>query len=114
MSAYCGVLKVFSQRYPWLHRILNHEDELFAWVLLLLNLESITNSSATFSEALYGLRRVSASTPLAEQPSIRGASRHQLTPAQKWSSLITSVSGKRRHLAVLKPDPANFLTHIYQ
>eukprot|EP00850_Spirogloea_muscicola_P002073 SM000008S22162 [mRNA] locus=s8:169171:172336:+ [translate_table: standard] len=55
---YC--LGVLAQRRPALHRVLDRSDEAFALLMLLLEGHSLRTSDASFSEALYGLRRAPA------------------------------------------------------
>lgn len=58
-------LQVLSQRHPWVHKLLEYEDEVFALVIALLDWHSLSGTGATFSESLYGLRRRST-TPNAQ------------------------------------------------
>lgn len=64
---------------------------MFAGALFLLNAESLTSSSATFSEAIYGMRRTSAtSTPISlGRPAAQTPP--SLTRLERWSSLLASV-----------------------
>ena len=76
-------VQVFAQRRPVLHRILDWEDEFFALVTAFLDRQSLANSSATFADTLYGLRR----TPYAPSEPSRS-----LTPRQQNATLIFLVS----------------------
>ena len=48
---------VLSQRHPWLHRVLNYEDEALAVLFLFIDWHSLSTCEATFAEGMYGLRR---------------------------------------------------------
>ncbi|KAK2638018.1 hypothetical protein Ddye_025813 [Dipteronia dyeriana] len=48
---------VLALRRPFLHKILDYEDEFFALLMLALETHSLRNTDASFSESLYGLRR---------------------------------------------------------
>ncbi|GAX80892.1 hypothetical protein CEUSTIGMA_g8327.t1 [Chlamydomonas eustigma] len=56
-SAVIYTLSVFSQRYAWLHRLLQYEDEVLALLMFIVDWHSLSVSDATFAEALYGLKR---------------------------------------------------------
>ena len=62
-SAVVYTLSVLSQRYPWLHRVLDFEDEVLAALMLLIDWHSLSTCDATFAEGLYGLRRGSRRSP---------------------------------------------------
>ncbi|KAM5561732.1 peroxisome biogenesis protein 12 [Rosa sericea] len=48
---------VLALRRPFLHRVLDYEDEFFAFLMLILETHSLRTTDASFSESLYGLRR---------------------------------------------------------
>ncbi|KAJ4826966.1 ubiquitin-protein ligase peroxin 12 [Turnera subulata] len=48
---------VLALRRPFLHRVLDYEDEFFAVLMLVLETHSLRTTDASFSESLYGLRR---------------------------------------------------------
>jgi peroxin-12 len=48
---------VLALRRPFLHRVLDYEDEFFAFLMLVLETHSLRTTDASFSESLYGLRR---------------------------------------------------------
>ncbi|KAK9292278.1 hypothetical protein L1049_020242 [Liquidambar formosana] len=48
---------VLALRRPFLHRVLDYEDEFFAFLMLVLEAHSLRTTDASFSESLYGLRR---------------------------------------------------------
>ncbi|KAI9078421.1 hypothetical protein K1719_039640 [Acacia pycnantha] len=48
---------VLALRRPFLHRVLDYEDEFFALLMLVLETHSLRTTDASFSESLYGLRR---------------------------------------------------------
>ncbi|KAK6915322.1 Pex, N-terminal [Dillenia turbinata] len=50
-------LGVLALRRPFLHKILDYEDEFFALLLLVLETHSLRTTDASFAESLYGLRR---------------------------------------------------------
>ncbi|XVF06426.1 hypothetical protein REPUB_Repub06bG0047200 [Reevesia pubescens] len=51
---------VLALRRPFLHKVLDYEDEFFALLLLVLETHSLRTTDASFSESLYGLRRRAA------------------------------------------------------
>lgn len=50
-------LGVLAQRRPILHKILDHSDEAFGLLMLVLEAHSLRTTDASFAESLYGLRR---------------------------------------------------------
>ncbi|CAH9068886.1 unnamed protein product [Cuscuta europaea] len=48
---------VLALRRPFLHKVLDFEDELFAFLMLVLETHSLRTTDASFAESLYGLRR---------------------------------------------------------
>ncbi|KAL6556384.1 ubiquitin-protein ligase peroxin 12 [Orobanche gracilis] len=50
-------LGVFALRRPFIHKILDYEDEFFALLMLVLETHSLRTTDASFAESLYGLRR---------------------------------------------------------
>ncbi|KAL3630085.1 ubiquitin-protein ligase peroxin 12 [Castilleja foliolosa] len=50
-------LGVFALRRPFIHKILDYEDEFFALLMLVLETHSLRVTDASFAESLYGLRR---------------------------------------------------------
>lgn len=48
---------VLALRRPFLHKVLDFEDEFFAMLMLVLETHSLRTTDASFSESLYGLRR---------------------------------------------------------
>ncbi|KAJ6951616.1 peroxisome assembly protein 12 [Populus alba x Populus x berolinensis] len=48
---------VLALRRPFLHKVLDHEDEFFSLLMLVLETHSLRTTDASFSESLYGLRR---------------------------------------------------------
>lgn len=51
---------VLALRRPFLHKVLDYEDEFFAVLMLVLETHSLRTTDASFSESLYGLRRRAA------------------------------------------------------
>ncbi|EPS64416.1 peroxin 12, partial [Genlisea aurea] len=57
-SALTYSLGVLALRRPFIHKILDYEDEFFALLMLVLETHSLrTSADASFAESLYGLRR---------------------------------------------------------
>ncbi|KAL2526137.1 Peroxisome biogenesis protein 12 [Abeliophyllum distichum] len=50
-------LGVLALRRPFIHKILDFEDEFFALLMLILETHSLRTTDASFAESLYGLRR---------------------------------------------------------
>ncbi|KAL3838115.1 hypothetical protein ACJIZ3_022706 [Penstemon smallii] len=50
-------LGVLALRRPFIHKILDYEDEFFALLMLVLETHSLRTTDASFAESLYGLRR---------------------------------------------------------
>ncbi|XP_073002589.1 peroxisome biogenesis protein 12 isoform X1 [Typha latifolia] len=50
-------LGVFAVRSPFLHKVLDYDDEFFALLMMVLESHSLRTTDASFSESLYGLRR---------------------------------------------------------
>ncbi|KAG1361871.1 peroxisome biogenesis protein 12 [Cocos nucifera] len=50
-------LGVFALRRPFLHKVLDYNDEFFALLMMVLESHSLRTTDASFSESLYGLRR---------------------------------------------------------
>ncbi|KAL5712006.1 ubiquitin-protein ligase peroxin 12 [Ranunculus cassubicifolius] len=48
---------VLALRRPFLHKVLDYDDEFFAFLMLILETHSLRTTEASFSESLYGLRR---------------------------------------------------------
>ncbi|XP_042515583.1 peroxisome biogenesis protein 12 [Macadamia integrifolia] len=48
---------VLALRRPFLHKVLDYDDEFFALLMLVLETHSLRTTDASFSESLYGLRR---------------------------------------------------------
>ncbi len=87
-------MQVFAQRRPILHRVLDWEDEFFALVTAFLDRQSLANSSATFADTLYGLRRA----PYAPSEPSRS-----LTPREQNATLLFLVSSSGSRAAVMMP-----------
>jgi hypothetical protein len=107
-SAIVYTLSVLSQRYPWLHRVLDFEDEVLAALMLLIDWHSLSTCDATFAEGLYGLRRgtrrsagtegkampaAGAENQKGQSPtaSLRPAALTRMTAMQRLMSLIVQV-----------------------
>lgn len=61
-SALAFSVSVFAARNPRLNPILEHEDEAFACLMLLLEWQSLASNDASVAESLYGLRRAGAAS----------------------------------------------------
>ncbi|KAF6156255.1 hypothetical protein GIB67_030258 [Kingdonia uniflora] len=48
---------VLALRRPFLHKVLDYDDEFFAVLMMVLETHSLRTTEASFSESLYGLRR---------------------------------------------------------
>lgn len=84
--ALLALLQVFAQRRHSIHRVLIYEDELFALMTLVLDKHTLSNSSSTFADSLYGLRRA---------PFQRDAQRYQaLSKRHQTLALIMQVIGR--------------------
>ncbi|KAH9310063.1 hypothetical protein KI387_037974, partial [Taxus chinensis] len=80
---------VVAQRRPMLHKVLDHSDEFFAILMFILEAHSLQTRDASFSEALYGLRRRPVDIMQQSQEANR-ANEHEL-----------KLSGLRRRQRVL-------------
>ncbi|GAB4816887.1 hypothetical protein N2152v2_003933 [Parachlorella kessleri] len=74
-------LSVYAQRRPGLNRLLDHEDELFFLISVLLDRQSLHSNQASFAESLYALKRAPASPA-------SGSSKEPMSPAQRQTSLM--------------------------
>ncbi|OCF73354.1 hypothetical protein I204_06586 [Kwoniella mangroviensis CBS 8886] len=88
------VLSYFAQRYPrYLLRIINHHEELFAALLLILERHHLKKHNASISEHFYGLR----STPISsiKTPRLDAFSppkrRKGMSRRQRWGLLLFLV-----------------------
>jgi len=87
--------QVYAQHRPNIHRLLEHEDELFFLISILLDRHSLLTSNASFAESLYALHRVPRDAPETSAHSLNGNTRqglempaYGLTPGQRSSSLM--------------------------
>ncbi|XP_057863209.1 peroxisome biogenesis protein 12 isoform X2 [Cryptomeria japonica] len=78
-----------AQRRPVLHKVLDHNDEFFALLMLVLEAHSLQTRDASFSESLYGLRRRPVEI-IQQRQEANSANGHEL-----------KSSGLRRHQRVL-------------
>lgn len=83
-------LQVYAQRHPHLLRLLDSEDELFFLISVFLERQSLLNSSASFAESLYSLRRVphSPSAAVGDAAGTAKGGQAALSPSQRRNSLI--------------------------
>lgn len=60
-------LGVLALRRPFLHKVLDYDDEFFALLMLVLETHSLRTTEASFSESLYGLRRRAVKIKLSKE-----------------------------------------------
>lgn len=84
-----ALFQVYAQHRPHLQRLLDHEEDIFFLISILLDRHSLLQNNASFAESLYALHRVprpaassSSSTPQGMETS------RVLTPNQRRSSLM--------------------------
>ncbi|KAJ0967517.1 hypothetical protein J5N97_024434 [Dioscorea zingiberensis] len=79
---------VLALRRPFLHKILDYEDEFFALLMLVLETHSLRTTDASFAESLYGLRR-------------RAVEMSEKHTSHKESNDRVHISGLRRKQKIL-------------
>ncbi|CAI8601678.1 unnamed protein product [Vicia faba] len=82
---------VLALRTPFLHKLLDYEDESFSLLMLVLEAHSLRTSDASFSESLYGLRRRPVNIKLNNDSAAAAATTSQLRRRQKLVSLVFLV-----------------------
>ncbi|KAI4301959.1 hypothetical protein L6164_035189 [Bauhinia variegata] len=86
---------VLALRRPFLHRILDYEDEFFALLMLVLETHNLRTTDASFSESLYGLRRravnIRTKKDVAGSKSDNGSPHSNLEKRQKVLSVVFLV-----------------------
>ncbi|KAL5066663.1 hypothetical protein RYX36_017550 [Vicia faba] len=84
---------VLALRTPFLHKLLDYEDESFSLLMLVLEAHSLRTSDASFSESLYGLRRRPVNIKLNNDSAAAAAATttSQLRRRQKLVSLVFLV-----------------------
>ncbi|PNH06566.1 Peroxisome biogenesis protein 12 [Tetrabaena socialis] len=94
-AAVVYALSVFSQRHPWVHRLLAYDDEVFALLTLALDGQSLLGSDSTFADGLYGLKRrplrAAAPAPAAGAGAGADPGPVRLTRHQRWLLLAAQV-----------------------
>ncbi|TPX42552.1 hypothetical protein SeLEV6574_g05535 [Synchytrium endobioticum] len=81
------VLTVYAQRYPrYLLRMVNHHDELYALLMLIVENHYLREWGASFAENFYGLKRVPARTAFRGRGALEGLSEYHI-----YSSLLFMV-----------------------
>ncbi|KAG2500216.1 hypothetical protein HYH03_001794 [Edaphochlamys debaryana] len=94
-AAVVYALSVFSQRHPWVHRLLAYDDELFALFTLALDGHSLLSGyDSTFADSLYGLKRRALGPRQAagpRGPGIPPPPAERLSSRQRWYVLIATV-----------------------
>ncbi|KAG5056206.1 hypothetical protein JHK85_008716 [Glycine max] len=89
---------VLALRRPFLHKLLDFEDESFALLMLVLESHTLRTTDASFSESLYGLRRRPANIALKNDDA---------------TTTTTSSSALRRRQRVVLPYLKSKLHSIY-
>lgn len=84
-------LGVFALRRPFLHRVLDYDDEFFALLMLVLETHSLRTTDASFSESLYGLRRRAVKVD---------SRRNALNPVSNEISQHSSLKKRQKVLSV--------------
>lgn len=82
-------LGVLAQRRPILHKVLDHSDEAFGLLMLVLEAHSLRTTDASFAESLYGLRRRPVGISL--NPKNQDTEKVFLTRRQRILSLLFLV-----------------------
>eukprot|EP00250_Pteridium_aquilinum_P010557 c19472_g1_i1 orf=331-1494(+) len=82
-------LGVWAQRRPFLHKVLDHSDEAFGLLMLVLEAHSLRTTDASFAESLYGLRRRPAG--IVSQPKSQDTEKVILTRRHRILSLLFLV-----------------------
>lgn len=81
---------VLALRNPFLHKLLDYEDESFSLLMLVLEAHSLRTTDASFSESLYGLRRRPSNIKLNNNDATTSTG-SQLHKRQKLLSLLFLV-----------------------
>ncbi|XP_058774699.1 peroxisome biogenesis protein 12 [Vicia villosa] len=82
---------VLALRTPFLHKLLDYEDESFSLLMLVLEAHSLRTADASFSESLYGLRRRPVNIKISNDSDDAAATTSQLRRRQKLVSLVFLV-----------------------
>ncbi|KAK1307708.1 Peroxisome biogenesis protein 12 [Acorus calamus] len=77
---------VLALRRPFLHKVLDYDDEFFSLLMMVLETHSLRTTDASFSESLYGLRR----------RAVRIVQRKNVSKMDSTSSLHHSGLGKHQ------------------
>lgn len=80
---------VLAQRRPILHKVLDHSDEAFGLLMLVLEAHSLRTTDASFAESLYGLRR--RPVGISSNPKNQDTEKVFLTRRQRILSLLFLV-----------------------
>ncbi|KAJ4803267.1 hypothetical protein LUZ62_015833 [Rhynchospora pubera] len=84
-------LGVFAIRRPFLHKILDYDDEFFALLMMVLESHSLRTTDASFAESLYGLRRRAANISTKKSTSIAESSEKSHELGLRKNQKILSV-----------------------
>ena len=71
------LLQILAQRRPFVHKLLDWEDELFLVLQALLDHQSLSVQSSTFADSLYGLRLAANHGPAKSLASPPPLTKHQ-------------------------------------
>lgn len=82
-------LGILAQRRPILHKVLDHSDEAFSLLMLMLELHSLRTTDASFAESFYGLRR--RPVDIISHQKDQGSESVSLTRQQRGLSLLFLV-----------------------
>ncbi|KAI7749399.1 hypothetical protein M8C21_001643 [Ambrosia artemisiifolia] len=83
---------VLALRRPFLHKVLDYEDEFFAALTLILETHSLRTTDASFAETLYGLRRRAVNVQVKKDDlHMEAGNRIQHTGLRKRQKLLSVV-----------------------
>ncbi|KAI3990808.1 hypothetical protein MKX01_011716 [Papaver californicum] len=91
-------LGVLAVRRPFLHKVLDYDDEFFALLMMILENHSLRTTDASFPESLYGVRRREANVEMIKD-------KPRLESGDEFHH-----SGLKKHQRVLS---VAFLVHLY-
>ncbi|KAK9087785.1 hypothetical protein Syun_030179 [Stephania yunnanensis] len=81
---------VLALRRPFLHKVLDYEDEFFALLMLVLQTHSLRTTDASFAETLYGLRRRAVKIKMTKnRPGMELTDRVQHSGLQKHQKVLS-------------------------
>jgi peroxin-12 len=128
-SAVTYTLSVLGQRREWIDRLLDYEDEVLALVVLYLDFQSLRQTSGTFAESIYGLRRAqyrrnSAAGPISRRQQLLSLAAEVLIPylkakagrlyAEQTGHTILGLAVDRYRTTSTPAQPETPLQHLQQ